>query len=155
MSISTVPGTSSKFTFACAECMFITGHTVDSYWPEVGPLLQRFTDSGNGELAVMDILKFVQEEKMQLFCMHTGGDIRLVAITEFIQYPQMKVLRIVGWVGENPLIAFKFMPGIEDWAKANGADFIETFATERMHKFAQRMGGKDVYTLMRKALNSH
>ena len=134
------------------ECFQITGE-IDAAWPDVEPLVEKWIKAGYGEIAAEDIKDFVRSGHMQMFCIHKNFSIKLIAITEFVQYPRMKVLRIVAFAGEKPLLAFKFQPALECWARANGAEFIETFATPETVKLDMRVGMKPLYTLMRMPLS--
>lgn len=144
--------TSAEPLLAEVECYQLTAETIDGYWHLVEPFVQKWETAANGELGASDVLAAMQKGFMQMFCIHSAGDIKLVVITEFVQYPRMKVLRMVGMAGEKPLLAFKFQNYFENWARQNGAEALETFATPRTVKFDQKIGMKPVYTLMRKSL---
>jgi len=125
---------------------------VNDSWGGIAPFVQRWVEAGSGEFCAEDIRKFAESGVMQLFIFHAAGVIGLVGITELVQYPQMKVMRIVGIAGENPIVSQKFMPQIEAWAMMNGATAMETFATPETVKLDMRLGMKPLYTLMRKPL---
>lgn len=152
MLITTVSGTNSKLTRENATCVQLTPSEVLSHWGAVKPFIQRWVESSQGELNPEDVLDAALRGLMQIFLFNAAGDIRLVGITEFVQYPQKKALRIVGIAGENPIVSLKFMPHIEQWAKENGACWLETWATERTVKLDMKLGMEPVYTLMRKSL---
>lgn len=142
----------SGINFKNAECWQVQPSQVNDAWGGIAPFVQRWVDAGAGEFAADDVRKFAVEGVMQLFIFHAAGAIGLVGITELVQYPQMKVMRIVGIAGENPIVSQKFMPQIEAWAIANGATAMETFATPETVKLDMRLGMKPLYTLMRKPL---
>ena len=54
--------------------------------------------------------------------------------------------------GEKPIIAKKFMSQMDVWAKANGAQAVETFSTEDTVKINERLGMSKMYVLMRRSL---
>lgn len=142
----------SGINFSNVECWALTPQQAHDYWGVVAPFLARWTASAHGELNTDDIYKFTQSGLMQLWVFHAAGDIALVAVTEFVQYPRMKVMRILGMAGEKPILARKFMPQVELWAIENGAQAMETFATPETVKLDMRLGMEPLYTLMRKPL---
>jgi hypothetical protein len=148
MSITTARG----INFSNVECWCFTKEQAHDYWGLVSPFLARWIDATHGELNVDDVYRMACEGLMQIFVFHAAGDIALVAVTEFVQYPRMKVLRIVGMAGAKPILAQKFMPQVESWAMENGAQALETFATPETVKLDMRLGMKPLYTLMRKPL---
>lgn len=148
-----VPGTSSV-KWEEVECFQVTGEATLTYWEQFSHLVEKWVQATMGELTAEDVFTRLGEGLMQAFCIHTAGDIRLVVITEFVQYPQMKTLRIVGMAGEHASLGFKFFPAVEVWARENGATAIESLATPKMVKYEEHLGFKQTYTLMRKALTT-
>jgi hypothetical protein len=135
-----------------AEAWQIQPSQLMARWLELKPFIDEWVKVTNGEMTTEDVLGLVLKRLMYLIVIHARGEIKLVSFMEFIQYPQKKVLRMIGFVGEKPIIAQKFMPAIETWARMNGASALETFATPETEKFDKRLGFEPVYRLMRKAL---
>jgi hypothetical protein len=121
---------------------------------EVFPLLQAWERITDGELSAEDVVELTLRGDMQMFVVHTSAAIKLVYFTELVQYPLMKVLRLVGIAGERALGTLKFLPALECWAKANGATAIEGFFTDEAVAYGARMGLRPMYTLMRKRFST-
>lgn len=131
------------------EAMQLKPEHIEYYRTQVTPLLQRWCDEGLGDFKVEDIYACLQDGRMSLLMFHTEGDIRIVALMEFIQYPQRKVLGFLGFAGEKPLLMRKFMPWVKVWAKENGATHLETYANQRAKKYMERLGFGEIYSYMR------
>jgi hypothetical protein len=143
---------SDDVKYADVGCFQIVGEQISERWDEVKPFVDKWISIGYGEFATEDIYRLIHSGIFQLFCIHRNDEIVLIVITEFVQYPRMKVLRIMAISGRKPLLAFKFQPALECWARANGAEALETFATPKTIKLDERIGMKAVCTLMRMSL---
>lgn len=152
MHTTTAPGTNSKLLYEKAECFQVAGDTIDSAWPDIKPFIQKWVQVSGGKFSPENVLSLIQQNLMYALVIHTDGEIHIVAIVEFVQYPQSKTLRLVGFAGKNPILTLKFMPAVEIWAKANGAEELETFATHKAMRLMERMGLKEEYVFMRKPL---
>lgn len=103
----------------------------------------------HGELAPEDYWERIQKDLMQFFVLSEKGTPRLGVVTEFVQYPRFKMLRIVGIAGKDPIKAKRFWDNFCWWAEQNGAIGVETFATPETVKLDERLGLKPYVTLMR------
>jgi len=153
MSITAQPGTNSdKSLYAGAECFQVAKDTIASAWPDLAPFMEKWVGVSGGKMLPDDIYQLIADGAMYALVIHTEGEIHIVAIVEFVQYPQAKTLRLVGFAGKNPLLTLKFMPAVETWARANGADELETLATFKAEPLMRRMGFQEAYVFMRKPL---
>lgn len=103
----------------------------------------------HGELAPEDYWERIQKGLMQFFVLSEEGRPRLGVVTEFVQYPRFKMLRIVGIAGKDPIKAKRYWGNFCNWALQNGAIGVETFATPETVKLDERLGMKPYVTLMR------
>lgn len=148
----TASGTNSKLTWSNSKCVQLTTGEVLQHWAAVKPFLDRWVASCHGELTTESIFNSALAGLMHVFIFTAEGDIKLVAVTEFVQYAKKKALRLVAVVGENARVTLKFMPAIEQWAVANGADCLEAWAAPHAEKYVEKLGLTPVYKLMRKSL---
>jgi len=139
-------------TYANGKCWQMQTTHVGGYWCTVEPFITRIVNTAEGEFSVEDVEGFLHKGVMQLFVIEDAEGVKLVALSEIVQYPRFKVVRLIGVAGEHPLVFGKFWKGLELWAKENGAEFIESFATEKAESLCKRMGMKEVYTVLRKQL---
>jgi hypothetical protein len=103
----------------------------------------------HGELEPDDYWDRIQKGLMQFFIYAEKGVPCLGVVTEFVQYPRFKILRIVGIAGKHAIRTKRFWPSFCQWATLNGAKGIETFATPETIKLDERLGMKPYVTLMR------
>ena len=68
---------------------------VASIWEEVYPLLEKAQVYAAGELDTQDFFDMVKNGDMQLWIAEDDDGIFAMMLTEFVQYPRKKVMRIV------------------------------------------------------------
>ena len=88
-------------------------------WDKVGPMLQKVVDHTEGELLPEDFLDNIVNGYMHLWLSVEDTEITMVMVTQIIEYPRRKTLRIIAIAGEN----FK-----ETHSQFN--DMIESFAIQ-------------------------
>lgn len=135
-----------------AEALHVLPEHLDEHWEVIKPIVEKWLPSCNGEFDIDDVYAMLKDKRFALLAFHTHGDIRLVALMEFVQYPKKRVLRFVGFAGENPIVAFKFLPAVEAWALRNHATELESLVSDDAVKYVARMGFAPTYTMMRKVL---
>jgi hypothetical protein len=154
MSITTALGTNSaELLYERAECFEVASDTIASAWPDIAPFVEKWVEEVlHGEMRAEDVYDLIARGLMYALVIHTDWDIHIVALTEFVQYPRKKTLRPVGFAGKNPILTLKFMPAVEEWARANGAEELEAFASRRAFKLMTRMGLQERHVHMVKPL---
>ena len=70
-------------------------------WDDVGPMLARIQEHSEGELETDDFLEQLMMGGMQLWISTEDKEIVMSAVTQIIQYPQKKILRVIAIAGEN------------------------------------------------------
>ena len=88
-------------------------------WDRVGPMLQKVVDHTEGELQPEDFLDNIVNKYMHLWLAVEDADILMAMVTQIIEYPRRKTLRIIALSGKN----FK-----ETHSQFN--DMIESFAIQ-------------------------
>ena len=88
-------------------------------WDRVGPMLQKVVDHTEGELQPEDYLDNIVTKDMHLWLAVEDADILMAMVTQIIEYPRRKTLRIIALSGKN----FK-----ETHSQFN--DMIESFAIQ-------------------------
>lgn len=142
------PGTSSGDLW----CWQVPPIAIPVYGMMALPQIQKMCDRMDGELHPNDILESCAKGWMQLFLLQRKERILIALLTEFVQYPQKKVLRVISIAGEKLILTRRYFPTVCTWAKANGAVAVETFATPETEFWDEAMGFKAHYRLMRKIL---
>jgi hypothetical protein len=79
--------------------------------------------------------------------------IQFVMVTEFVQYPQYKSVRVVLLAGRLlKRISKQFSQAFEEYAFNHGAVEIEGWVAPGMARFLQHLGFSATYTVVRKSL---
>lgn len=138
-----------------ACCTALRAEDVNSYWAQLEPFFTRWAGEGLGEMKAEDVRDRLISGLMNVLMFHAGGDIKLVVLSEFVQYPQLKVLRFVALIGEKPQVAKKFLPAIKDWARANGATQFEAICTPHATRYMEWIGLHKVYNVLRQDLEEN
>lgn len=144
--------TMSGISWDNVYCWQIPQAEVEANWEKVKPFLLEWVMGSEGEMGIADIKDLAQKGLFQIFIVQTLEDISLVFFTEFVQYPRMKALRLVGCCGQKVLLANKFLDSFKVWASMNGATVLESLATQDSICITKRMGFKPTYTVMRMPL---
>lgn len=145
--IMTAPGTSS----AEYQALFVPIDQVDNVWPECETLLVSALKYSKGEFDLDDFRKLLLQGLVQLFYISRDGDIELALITELVQYPQYRSVRILAAAGKNLARAsVEFKPAFIEWAVANGAVELECWAPDNLREeFYKILGFTKAYSVLR------
>lgn len=104
-----------------------------------------------GEITCRDALVLASEGKCWVFVGEINGIINVTVIVEFIQYPRMKILNVLGYAG----CARKFYWAIEQldlWALYNGAVEVWGYGSAGAERLARKHGFEHAYQVYRKKL---
>jgi hypothetical protein len=95
------------------------------YWDDVKESLESALKLDAGRMTLTDIKDAVEDQQMQLWGLH-DGILRAVMVTELINYPQMRVVRIVAVGGRDmDMWLDTLIKTIEQWGAENGAHAME------------------------------
>jgi len=107
------------------EVSFIDPKEIESVWPMVYPLIDKCHRYANGELETQDFLDMLTSGAMQLWVATDDSLIFAAMITEFVQYPRKKVMRIIAIGGEGMKRWMRFFPALEAAALQVGCTGFE------------------------------
>ena len=131
----------------------ITGVTeIDKVWEQVLPFIEAPLTYNNGEFEAEDIYKALIEKKMQLWVAFNDR-IRAAMVTEVVNYPRKKIVRIVTLGGEN------MMGWIDDgvnllkrWAKTQGATGLEVIGRKGWIRTLDKLGFIHTHVVLKKEI---
>ncbi len=99
--------------------------TLAVVWPDVERWLLRAPKYWQDHFAIEDIRKFVKDGKAQLWVEFDEGGPHIAAITEVIEYPKKRALKVL-WVGGSDVKrAFQSLGYIEIWARRSKCETVE------------------------------
>jgi len=108
---------------------------VERIWTKVVPQIAKACLSSRGRYQSSDIKKFLLARKCQLWVAAEGKEILAVCVTEIVNYPRKKYVRVMILTGEQKekwLMEYK--NGIEGWAREVGCDGVESLARKGWSK---------------------
>lgn len=126
---------------------------IEDIWPEIEGFVQKAMEYSQGEMTSDDVLNLVLRGLQQVFVCFMDGKVTAVVITEFKQYPQFKVVFMVGLAGRHFKLFFdNYGPTFFTWAEMNGAVSVEAGVRPAMQRFLRPLGFNAVYSIVRRKL---
>lgn len=108
---------------------------VQYVWPKVEPMLDKVCQRSQGELLAKDYLPYIMDGDMQLWLALDEDKIVISMVTQFIHYPQKKILRVIAISGEKFLEAHEnFNDMFESFAIDNGCTALELWGRKGWKK---------------------
>jgi len=132
--------------------LVVTGVTSELFhdgWPFVKDHLKRGLAHSYGELDLDDLYDGIADKRMQLWVavVEDTGVIVAAMVTEIVNYPKIKVARLIV-VGGSRLDGWcPFMETIKDWAKSEGCSRVEGLAQDGWVRVLKEYGFRKLYNL--------
>ena len=136
------------------EAFQIAPEGIDSFWEDLQPFFEKALIWNRGEFGLEDLYGRLKKGFMQVFMVQENGEIKLVLVTEFVQYPQYSTVRICLAAGEELKKAEKFYSYFANWALMNGAIEIEAMVRPSMARLLRSFGFKESRIEVRKDLRN-
>jgi len=131
----------------------VQAHEIDNIWKWVLPMVEKPLEHSWGELTSENVKERLKSKDMQMWVgYYKTGEIVAVMTTEIVDYPSKKACRIVTLGGYGMDEWQNHINLIENWAKHNGCDFMETYCRRGFERKMKNYGYEARYSLMGKAL---
>ena len=101
-------------------------------WDDVVPLIEKALQHAEGELVPDDIKKHLDKGDLRLWVALEGKETIAAMVTELIQYPRKKIVRVITLAGKNMDMWYDFLPMIEGYAIRNGCSSLEAWSRKGM-----------------------
>ena len=124
-------GTTEQLGQPCNVAL-VSADKVASIWEEVYPLIDKAQVSASGELDTQDFFAMIENEDMQLWIAEDDNGIFAMMLTEFIQYPRKKIVRVITVSGKDMSMWYDFLPMLEGYAVRNGCSSLEAWTRKGM-----------------------
>jgi hypothetical protein len=108
---------------------------IPKLWNRIEPMLEKVVKHSEGELTTNHYLDYLMDDKMQLWVAIEDNNIVMCMVTQFINYPTKKILRVLSISGER----FKELHGrfngmIEEFALENNCSALELWGRKGWKK---------------------
>ncbi len=133
------------------ERVSVTGipqSAIDSMWHMVVDHLHKGLEYSNGEIAVEDIYDGLKSRDMQLWAgISDSGECVACMVSEIINYPRMKVCRMIVVGGSHMKLWLDYQHTFMEWARENGCDRVEAYCRDGMMRRLEPYGYEKLYNL--------
>tara|TARA_R110002020_G_scaffold147274_2_gene322557 strand:- start:699 stop:1118 length:420 start_codon:yes stop_codon:yes gene_type:complete len=119
-------------------------------WEEVAPLLSKVSRHTEGELEPDDFLEPLTHGDMQLWMVSDQSKLEAAMITQFVEYPQKKILRIISLAGDDFEKIREFQIMVESFAIKTQCSALEMWGRKGWKKLLPDW--KDSYVVYTKDL---
>lgn len=122
------------------------------YWDDVKYSLQEAFENDYGRMSINDIKDAIECHKMQMWGIH-DGILRAVMITEIIDYPQLRSLRVVAVAGkEMDTWLDVLLVTIEQYGAENSAHILEFTGRKGWEKVLTKHGWGNTQIVMSRTI---
>ena len=140
------------------QVISVAPKSIPYMWHQVKPLIDKALVHSNGELISDDVLEFLLSKRQNLVVGYDNPkegsykEILMAGVTEVIQYPRKRVLRVIAWAtksGHDGAGWLTLFDTIEYIGKKSGCDYIEAWTRKGM---AKKMKWDHEYSVITKQL---
>ena len=94
----------------------VEAEDVDMVWGDVSPLIEKALLHAEGELIPDDIKKHLDTSELRLWVALENKDVIASMVTEIVQYPRKKIVRVITLAGKDMSMWYDFLPMLEGYA---------------------------------------
>ena len=116
---------------ACKVAL-LEAEDVDMVWDETYPLIKKALRHAEGELQPEDIKKHLDSGDLRLWVALKDKDVIASMVTEIIQYPRKRIVRVITLAGKDMNLWYDFLPMVEGYAIRNGCSSLEAWTRRGM-----------------------
>jgi len=110
----------------------VEAEDIDMVWGDVVPLIEKALLHAEGELMPEDIKKHLDSADLRLWVALKDKDVIASMVTEIIQYPRKKIVRIITLAGKDMSLWYDFLPMLEGYAIRHGCSSLEAWTRKGM-----------------------
>lgn len=117
----------------------------------VSPHIRNMAESSGGRFIGEDILDALYRDRMQLWVIQDGGEHIATCITEIIEYPRLKAIRIIAAVGTHAQRWAHLHEAAWDWGKTQGCTKFEALTRPGWQRLLAPFRFRLFHTLLEKS----
>jgi len=110
----------------------VEAEDIDMVWGDVVPLIEKALLHAEGELMPEDIKKHLDSADLRLWVALKDKDVIASMVTEIIQYPRKKIVRVITLAGKDMSLWYDFLPMLEGYAIRHGCSSLEAWTRKGM-----------------------
>ena len=110
----------------------VEAEDIDMVWDEASPLIEKALRHAEGELIPNDIKKHLDSGNLRLWVALEDRDVIAAMVTEIIQYPRKKIVRVITLAGKDMSLWYDFLPMLEGYAIRHGCSSLEAWTRKGM-----------------------
>ena len=114
------------------QVALVEAEDVDMVWDDVSPLIEKALLHAEGELIPDDIKKHLDTSELRLWVALENKDVIASMVTEIVQYPRKKIVRVITLAGKDMSMWYDFLPMLEGYAIRNGCSSLEAWTRKGM-----------------------
>ena len=114
------------------KVFLLEAEDIDLVWHDVEPLIKKALQHAEGELIPDDIKKHLDKCDLRLWVALEDKETIAAMVTEIIQYPRKKIVRVITLAGKDMAMWYNFLPMIEGYAIRNGCSSLEAWSRKGM-----------------------
>ena len=110
----------------------VEAEDIDMVWDDVSPLIEKALRHAEGELIPDDIKKHLDSANLRLWVALKDRNVIAAMVTEIIQYPRKKIVRVITLAGKDMSLWYDFLPMLEGYAIRHGCSSLEAWTRKGM-----------------------
>lgn len=122
------------------QYMLVDPANLGKAWSFAVPLLEKGQEYLSEHFSLQDIYNAVQSGRIHLWFMNNAEEVFYLILTEFVDYPQKRVLHIIYQGGTRMRDALQFLDCVEHWAWKNGAVGVEVVGRKAVGRVLKPFG---------------
>jgi len=107
------------------KIVLVSPEDIPYIWEKVHEHLKLMMPHSEGELNPEDFYDAIYEGEMQLWVAVDGDELLASMVTQIVNYPRKRIMRIISIAGKSMEEWIEYMPIIEDWALEHGCVSLE------------------------------
>jgi len=132
MKESISPISSASHPERTCKVFLIESNDIDLVWNDVVPLIEKALQHAEGELVPDDIKKHLDTSELRLWVALENKDVIAAMVTEIVQYPRKKIVRVITLAGKDMSMWYDFLPMLEGYAIRSGCSSLEAWTRKGM-----------------------
>jgi hypothetical protein len=122
-------------------------------WESIKHLIDGDCARSNGKYESVDILRSLLKGEMQIWGAVDEDTIEAIAIGEIVNYPRIRIYRMLAATGEDMKDWIDHIQGIETWAKSQGCMDFEAISRPGWARTLKDKGFKKTHEILNKNLS--